>query len=103
MLPPGSERVSGRDAGIVPLRCARGKERAGCHGVAATIGHARGCKGGGPAAFGKQTSSGYCSEFARAVVPARVKLNLTSMIRCFSESVGANVHFFDAWMASRSK
>ena len=46
---------------------------------------------------------GYCSEFARAVVPARVKLNLTSMIRCFSESVGANVHFFDAWMASRSK
>jgi hypothetical protein len=45
---------------------------------------------------------GYGSEFERAVVPARVKLNLTSMIRCFSESVGANVHFFDAWMASRS-
>ncbi len=46
---------------------------------------------------------GYCNEFARAVVPARVKLKLTSMIRCISESVGANVHFFDAWMASRSK
>jgi ABC-type Zn2+ transport system substrate-binding protein/surface adhesin len=51
----------------------------------------------------EQTLRGYRSEFARAVVPARVKLNLTSMIRCFSESVGANVHFFDAWMASRSK
>jgi ABC-type Zn2+ transport system substrate-binding protein/surface adhesin len=51
----------------------------------------------------EQTLLGYRSEFARAVVPARVKLNLTSMIRCFSESVGANVHFFDAWMASRSK
>jgi ABC-type Zn2+ transport system substrate-binding protein/surface adhesin len=51
----------------------------------------------------EQDMRGYCSEFARAVVPARVKLNLTSMIRCFSESVGANIHFFDAWMASRSK
>jgi hypothetical protein len=50
-----------------------------------------------------KTLRGYCSEFARAVVRARVKLNLTSMIRCSSESVGANVHFFDAWMASRSK
>jgi hypothetical protein len=50
-----------------------------------------------------KTGSGYCSKFARAVVPARVKLNLTSMIRRSSESVGANVHFFDAWMASHSK
>jgi hypothetical protein len=46
---------------------------------------------------------GYCSGFALAVVPARVKLNRTSISRCSSVSAGANVHFFDASMASRSK
>ena len=63
----------------------------------------RGCEPGTQAALWQINGLGYCSEFARAVVPARVKLNLTSMIRCFSESVGANFHFLDASTASRSK